>query len=212
MPDQDITLYAVAVKANMRNSQAEAFEHFPMAVPSIVVVIPAADVTVELGTNEADAEAALAATTIINDSDAGVHTVKPDWSIEAFSAEVAGEYHAVGSRKLPAGVVQSDLEMDLEAEAKVTVDYEPPFIPGEQTRHTAGGADIVKRLAAAATFPTGIDERCEYTFDTPSWMEKTQVTYALWYTMRQWTLSNGCTFANGSIEGSTTGRFSSKLQ
>ena len=88
---------------------------------------------------------------------------------------------------------------------------------GDQSTHTAGGVDFNMRLAPAATFPTGIegipdDERRPWepqpgtaTVDTPFWIAETVVTYELWYTVRQWALRNGYTFANAGMEGSTTG-------
>ncbi len=87
--------------------------------------------------------------------------------------------------------------------------------PGEQTSHTAGGVGFNMRLAPAATFPTGIegipdderDERWEPlpgtdTVEVPFWIAETQVTYELWYTVRQWGLNNGYTFQNAGREGS----------
>ncbi len=86
---------------------------------------------------------------------------------------------------------------------------------GDQVTHTANGVDFRMRLAPTTTFPTGVDgipdaERevgveplpGTATVDTPFWIAETQVTYDLWYTVRQWALENGYTFANAGREGS----------
>ena len=75
-------------------------------------------------------------------------------------------------------------------------------IPVEQSSHTAGGVGFNMRLAPAATFPTGTSDSGEATVDTDFWIAETQVTYELWYTVRQWALQNGYTFANAGREGS----------
>ncbi len=68
---------------------------------------------------------------------------------------------------------------------------------------------LYMRLAPAATFPTGIEGIPEgehlpgtATVDTPFWIAETQVTYGLWYTVRQWALDKGYRFANAGREGS----------
>ncbi len=80
-----------------------------------------------------------------------------------------------------------------------------PGDPGEQARHSADGVAFNMRLAPAATFPTGMDDDGEATVDAPFWIAETQVTYELWYTVRQWALENGYAFENAGMEGSTTG-------
>ena len=92
----------------------------------------------------------------------------------------------------------------------------------ERIVHTANDVAFHMRLAPAATFPIGIegvpdderDMRFEplpgtATVDTPFWIGETEVTYELWYMVRQWALRNGYRFANAGMEGSTTGGGSS---
>ena len=76
---------------------------------------------------------------------------------------------------------------------------------GSQITHTANCLDFHMRLAPAATFPTGLDNSGTATVDTPFWIAETQVTYELWYAVRQWAIRNEYTFANAGMEGSTTG-------
>lgn len=58
------------------------------------------------------------------------------------------------------------------------------------------------RLAPAVTFPTGTTFVREATIDNPFWIAETQVTYELWYLVRQWALLHGYVFANPGREGS----------
>jgi hypothetical protein len=97
-------------------------------VPFIVSIEPVDDVTVEHGTSEADAIAALAATTTITDSDQVSHTVTLNWTIENYDAEMAGDYDATATFDLPDGVDQSDPPMVLEVTATVTVLPAPVII------------------------------------------------------------------------------------
>lgn len=76
---------------------------------------------------------------------------------------------------------------------------------GEQTSHTAEGVEFHMRLAPAAMFPTEGDNRGTATVKKPFWIAETQVTYGLWYGVRQWALDKGYRFANAGMEGSTTG-------
>lgn len=78
--------------------------------------------------------------------------------------------------------------------------FEP--LTGAQTNHSAAGVIFHMRLAPVATFPTGMDDSDTVTVDAPFWIAETQVTYELWYTVRQWALSNGYAFANVGREGS----------
>ncbi len=75
----------------------------------------------------------------------------------------------------------------------------------EQMNHSASGVGFNMRLAPAATFPTGIDNSGTATVDHDFWVAETEVTYELWYTVRQWALLNGYKFWNAGMEGSTTG-------
>ena len=73
---------------------------------------------------------------------------------------------------------------------------------GDQTTHTAGGVEFHMRLAPAAMSPAGPRDNRRARVNTPFWIAETQVTYELWYAVRQWALSNGYRFANAGQEGS----------
>ena len=73
---------------------------------------------------------------------------------------------------------------------------------GDQTTHRAGGVEFHMRFAPAATFPTGLYITGSATVGRAFWIAETEVTYELWYTVRQWALRNGYTFANAGREGS----------
>ena len=98
--------------------------------------------------------------------------------------------------------VRTALQDDISSE---TDDYKEEFTDGfdlHWTFHTVGGIYFHMRLAPAATFPTGRDDSGRATVDTAFWIAETQVTYELWYTVRQWATRNGYTFANAGREGS----------
>ncbi len=76
---------------------------------------------------------------------------------------------------------------------------------GTQSSFTAGGVSFAMRAAPAATFPIWYNNTGTATVATAFCVAETQVTYELWYVVRQWALQNGYTFANAGLEGSTTG-------
>jgi len=86
----------------------------------------------------------------------------------------------------------------------VGVHYDPQHDPpGKQTSHsTAGGVTFYLRLAPAATFPTGTSDDGEATVGHNFWVAETQVTYELWYEVREWAEDNGYTFIREGREGS----------
>lgn len=69
-------------------------------------------------------------------------------------------------------------------------------------RISAGGADFYIRKVPAATFPMGVHDEKTATVESPFWIAETEVTYALWYTVRQWALHNGYVFVHAGREGS----------
>ncbi len=62
---------------------------------------------------------------------------------------------------------------------------------GDRAHHIANGIGIHMRLAPAATFPMGVNDSGTATVETPFWIAETQVTYALWYSVRKWGEDNG---------------------
>ncbi len=73
---------------------------------------------------------------------------------------------------------------------------------GSQITHGVEGIYFAMRLAPAATFPAGTNDKATATVDNPFWIAETEVTYELWYTVRQWALRHGYVFANAGMEGS----------
>jgi len=96
-------------------------------IPVIVSITPVPDVTVEYGTLEADAIAALAPTTTITDSNNDTYTVDLTWTIASYDGDVASAYAATGTFMLPEGVEQPDPPLALEVTATVTV-LDPPVV------------------------------------------------------------------------------------
>lgn len=88
---------------------------------TIVSIAEVENVSVDYGTSESEAIAALADTTTITDSEETEHSVDLTWTITDYDGEMAGEYNATGLFGLPDGVVQSDPETALEVTATVTV-------------------------------------------------------------------------------------------
>ncbi len=69
-------------------------------------------------------------------------------------------------------------------------------------KHRAGGVEFAMVAAPAAVFPAGIDDSDRGEVQTDFWIGETQVTYELWYAVRQWAQDNGYAFANAGREGS----------
>ncbi|KAB3530006.1 hypothetical protein [Alkaliphilus serpentinus] len=91
-----------------------------VAEPAIVSIAPVDSVVVEEGTTEAEVIDLLALTTTITDSEGQVHTVSLQWSIEDYNANEAGDYTAIGTFELPAGVMNPS-NIELQVVATVTV-------------------------------------------------------------------------------------------
>ncbi len=61
---------------------------------------------------------------------------------------------------------------------------------------------IMVNVPGGLTFPTGFDDMGQPAkVDDPYLISQTDVTYELWYTVRNWAASNGYTFANNGREG-----------
>ena len=75
-------------------------------------------------------------------------------------------------------------------------------LSGSRASHSAGTIRFYMRLAPALEFPTGLDDSRTSTVDSPFWIGETEVTYELWYAVREWATSNGYRFANAGREGS----------
>ncbi len=73
--------------------------------------------------------------------------------------------------------------------------------PGEAAQHNAAGVPFTVRSVPGATFPTGLDDSGKATVEHDFWMGETEVTYELWYAVRNWAEENGYTFANPGREG-----------
>lgn len=96
-------------------------------IPVLVSITPVPNVSVEYGTLEADAIAALAPTTTITDSNSDIYTVGLTWTIASYNGDVAGAYTATGTFTLPEGVEQPEPPIALAVTATVTV-LEPPVV------------------------------------------------------------------------------------
>ncbi|MCS4481515.1 leucine-rich repeat protein [Clostridium botulinum] len=79
------------------------------------------DIDVDLGTTEANVKAKLPQKVTIVDSKDKEHDVDINWSILKYDGNIAADYTATGTFKLPEGVLQSNPETDLKITLKVTV-------------------------------------------------------------------------------------------
>ena len=79
------------------------------------------NVSVDYGTTENDAKAALAQQITIKDSYDATYIVSLTWSIDTYVATTPGNYNATGTFALPAGVYQTEPETNLQVTAIVTV-------------------------------------------------------------------------------------------
>jgi hypothetical protein len=95
--------------------------------PVLVSITPVPNITVEYGTLEADAIAALAPTTTVTDSNSDTYTVALSWTIAGYNGDVAGAYTATGTFEMPEGVEQPDPPLALVVTSTVTV-LEPPVV------------------------------------------------------------------------------------
>ncbi|MFH0977186.1 MAG: SUMF1/EgtB/PvdO family nonheme iron enzyme [Spirochaetota bacterium] len=75
---------------------------------------------------------------------------------------------------------------------------------GDISFYNADGAGFMMSYVPGKTFKTGTDDSGTATVSKAFWIGETEVTYELWYTVRQWAISrvtNAYTFANTGIEG-----------
>ncbi|APH19790.1 leucine-rich repeat protein [Clostridium botulinum] len=79
------------------------------------------NIDVDFGTTEANVKAKLPQKVTIVDSKDKEHNVDINWSILKYDGNIAADYTATGTFKLPEGVLQSNPETDLEVILKVTV-------------------------------------------------------------------------------------------
>ncbi|MBY6899724.1 cell wall-binding repeat-containing protein [Clostridium botulinum] len=79
------------------------------------------NIDVDLGTTEANVKAKLPQKVTIVDSKDKEHNVDINWSILKYDRNIAADYTATGTFKLPEGVLQSNPEIDLKVTLKVTV-------------------------------------------------------------------------------------------
>lgn len=83
----------------------------------------------------------------------------------------------------------------LDSLATVSINYNcSPLPPPKTEKHNINGVNFQMSLAPAATFPTNTDDSGTAIVDNDFWIAETHVTYELWYTVRQWALSNGYIF------------------
>ena len=77
---------------------------------------------------------------------------------------------------------------------------QPAAQVGDQTTHRSGNVTFRMRLGPSINI---VDDGGDVVERVNSyWIAETEVTYELWYTVRQWALRNGYTFANTGREGS----------
>jgi hypothetical protein len=95
--------------------------------PVLVSITPVPNITVEYGTLEADAIAALAPTTTVTDSNSDTYTVALSWTIAGYDGDLAGAYTATGTFEMPEGVEQPEPPIALAVTAIVTV-LEAPVV------------------------------------------------------------------------------------
>jgi len=99
------------------------------------------------------------------------------------------------------------------ASAVATTTNDLSVLATTKETHVASGVSFMVTYVPASTsitFPTGLDDSGEQTVASAFWLGETEVTYELWYTVRQWAIhadrgANQYTFANAGLEGSTTG-------
>lgn len=86
----------------------------------IVDITPVRSVTVDFGTPEEEAIRLLPNTTTIRDSEGGIHTVELSWTIDNYNGNIEGEYTAIGTFELPAGI-ENQLGLTLKVTTMVIV-------------------------------------------------------------------------------------------
>ncbi len=87
-------------------------------------------------------------------------------------------------------------------------DYQENFREkiGGQSSFSVDHLEINMRLAPAAEFPIWTSDGDTSIVNNPFWIAETQVTYELWYEVRNWAEDKGYIFANFGCEGTNLGR------
>lgn len=116
----------------------------PVEPVDIVSISPISSVTVPFGTPEDEAIELLPDRTTITDSEGNTHTVYLNWTIENYNGNEEGEYTAIGTFELPAGI-ENNLGLTLEVITKVIVDS--PW-PKEVESVVVGVSAITERTYA----------------------------------------------------------------
>ena len=78
---------------------------------------------------------------------------------------------------------------------------QPVFAPGDPLGFVVENNEFVMRYVPAATFPTGLEDDGLSTVEHDFWLGETEVTYALWYEVRNWAEEHGYLFRNRGTEG-----------
>ncbi len=99
----------------------------PAEIDEIDVYDDVQDVYVCIGTSQSQAIQALTQTMTISDSNGGEYVVSISWNITAYNGYNTGNYNAIGTFALPAGVNQTDPVTPLVVYATVTV-ANPPVV------------------------------------------------------------------------------------
>jgi formylglycine-generating enzyme required for sulfatase activity len=83
---------------------------------------------------------------------------------------------------------------------------EPPGLAaGDPQTFTADGASFDLVYVPGKTFPTWVDDLgAPVTVECDYWIGETEVTFALWSTVYDWAIENGCFFANSGVMGDGT--------
>ncbi len=88
---------------------------------TIVAIHDVEDISVPIGTSEADALELLQENTTIDDAEGNTWSVELDWSVENYDAHVAADYTATGTFELPEEVEQTSPPTPLEVKATITI-------------------------------------------------------------------------------------------
>ncbi|HBK84699.1 MAG TPA: hypothetical protein DDZ53_01555 [Firmicutes bacterium] len=151
--------------------------------PIITSITAVSNVEVAYGTAETVALATLAATTTITDSNNDTHTVNLSWGIASYAGNTAGNYTAIGTFALPAGVDQSDPETELKVTATVTVNAAAPAPTYPLIITAATGGSITNGSSGDYAAGTVIT---------------ITATPGSGYSFNKWTSTGGGTFANAN--------------
>jgi formylglycine-generating enzyme required for sulfatase activity len=141
-------------------------------------------------------------------------TWEPDGAAAQSVAPGTGSYTATGLSNGTAytfTVVTVDATGNVSAGVEVTATPQAPDLtpPGAPQDFSASGISWTMRYVPAKSFPTGTDDSGSATVNADFWLAETEVTYGLWYAVRDWA-ENGTggapgegdyTFANPGREG-----------